>query len=120
MSVTITGDASFNWCVYVLDCDWKNAHQYEDAWVHAASEAEKRVYVGSTNNLDRRMNEHMERTSANTSDLCSDGSVFTQKFEPRELLEVHYFHNKQTARRREEEIAHELKQENPCWFVFQA
>jgi len=121
MSVTISGDSKYSWCVYVLECEWANAsNMYDDAWVHAAADADKRVYVGSTNNLERRMNEHLERLPANHDYHTSDGAYFTQKFEPNKLIEVEYCKTEREARKREEELASELKSENPYWFVFQA
>jgi len=121
MSVTISGDSRYSWCVYVLECDWANAsNAYDDAWIHAAADAHKRVYVGSTNDLERRVNQHLERLPANADFHTSRGAVFTQKFEPTELLEVEYCKDEREARKREEKRASELKSKHPGWFVFQA
>jgi predicted GIY-YIG superfamily endonuclease len=119
--VLVTGSPSSPWCVYVLECEWRRASQLDhEGWKHAASKARKRVYVGSTNDLDRRMAEHIERTAPSRAATLTDGSIFTQEFPPKKLLELHFVESEPDARRVEEERARDLERSHPGWFVWQS
>lgn len=104
-----------NWFVYALDCEWRQVadRQYTD-WKYAAKKAYRRVYVGSTNDLSRRIFQH--NTDGMENVLW--GSEFTRYFRPNAFLEIHSAASEAQAREMEENKARELNR-RPGWFVWQ-
>lgn len=104
-----------SWFVYVLECQWRQVgnRDYDD-WKYAAHKAYKRVYVGSTDDLARRLVEHQNPTLVS----LYLGSEFTRYFAPKRFMEIHSMPSKEQARGLEERRARELNQ-RPGWFVWQ-
>lgn len=118
-STLVTGDWQRNWCVYVLECGWSRADKYAEGWAHTAEKAHKRVYVGSTDDLERRLHEHAAYGRGRLEQV-HEGSQFTRLFEPETLMEVHLVPTKAGARELEKRRSYELSEEHPEWFVYQA
>lgn len=117
------GEPHHPWFVYVLACKWVPAHHSEEPWVHAAADAPRRYYVGSTDDLHRRLKEHElsgKREFGTDRETVHSGSRFTRAFPPVKLHEVIRVATKAEARRVEENRAGTLEQEDPLAFVWQA
>lgn len=118
----LVGRPRDSWYVYVLECEWMPVTErgYED-WKYAASRSRKRYYVGSTDDLQRRLREHTmaEIDSRNDPDTEFTGSVFTDAFPPKRLHEVSREPTKRMAREAEKSRAQQLS-DDPTVFVWQA
>jgi len=118
---TVEGKPVWDWCVYVLKCEWRavpSDHKYAD-WKYAASKADTRLYVGSTDDLERRLSVHGEnRGTSNWTPDHKKGSKFTYRYPPSRLESVTFCETKAEARELEPMIASELD-ERPGVFVWQ-
>jgi len=65
-------------------------------WVRYTIEADIVYYVGYTEDLTRRINDH----------VTGHGALFTQIVEPQSLSDVYWFSNKKRAKSIEKELAH--------------
>jgi predicted GIY-YIG superfamily endonuclease len=106
-----------DWYVYVLECEWRQVGNREyEPWKFAAMKAMRRVYVGSTNDLEFRMLEHGDPYSSSRLPIPTE---FTHFFPPKRLLEIHSRASEPQAREYEKRRAIELEAKHPGWFVWQ-
>jgi predicted GIY-YIG superfamily endonuclease len=69
---------------------------YEPNWLRHAWEADSTVYVGQTENLEKRLGQHFKNYHS---------SEFTELYEPTEINYLHTCWSRNQAERREEKIA---------------
>lgn len=74
-------------------------------WIDSAYEADEIYYVGMSNDVSRRITDHVLGTKS--------GAMFTKLFPPVKIHDVEYFETRKEAKKKEQEVAEDLKEKKP-------
>ena len=100
---------SYSHWVYILNCDlrWRcdnyreyerrisNRLDYQPNWMRMAWEARRQVYVGQTENLEKRIGQHFQNKHS---------SDFTTVYEPYQIVYLKPVHSRNAAEYQEQKI----------------